>query len=671
MASGEVRVEEAVTPALLISIAILSVVLTVIWDFFIALLPQIAFCTQNVSNIIPTPGVELMGLPFVMFLFIIALRRIKPLSTHLDTTKIVYLYSATLGISYFANTTYPWHDAGMTAMSSLVTPESYLKYVPEFVVPPREVADILLTGTKNISTIPWDKLFPVMIWEFLLVALFGAVSVGFVSIIRRQWIDVERLPFPQVRAAYACLESIRTQRWSTKKPFLYGVVAGVMLAIPLSAGTLFPWFPDILGWRTNTCGPGSQWIAPAEIPWHLGIAKHAPLYALLLLTPLHTLISVLIYTLVMEVAVFVSFYAFGAYTGMTQLGFCGRNWCSPTPYTEPPLFLSSVNIGAMFGLFFATIVLQRNYFLDTLKAAFGKLKDREFESGEPISYRASWSILIVFYTIMMVFFMFTGFSPWMSFVLPLSGIMTWFVMAQLWGRIGFMVEPCYDFTPGIIRLFAYPTQFRPDVISTDLALAPTLSREWIGHQSISGWGGSFYTSLASYEMARLTDVNPRNILKVMLVAMFTAMFVTHFAQFLIPGLFGWSRLNYGNIPSDLESHALGNFWNRPSNAPISELGTHITIGFVFMVIARWAYSRFLWVPDPITAIVAWSWVISLHGTWIVCLVAYVVKSIVLKVGGSKLYEQWVVPFVGGFILGDALEVLLAAITSYALLPPAL
>jgi hypothetical protein len=140
---------------------------------------------------------------------------------------------------------------------------------------------------------------------------------------------------------------------------------------------------------------------------------------------------------------------------------------------------------------------------------------------------------------------------------------------------------------------------------------------------------------------------------------------------LIPGLFGWSRLNYGNIPSDLESHALGNFWNRPSNAPISELGTHITIGFVFMVIARWAYSRFLWVPDPITAIVAWSWVISLHGTWIVCLVAYVVKSIVLKVGGSKLYEQWVVPFVGGFILGDALEVLLAAITSYALLPPAL
>jgi len=60
--------------------------------------------------------------------------------------------------------------------------------------------------------------------------------------------------------------------------------------------------------------------------------------------------------------------------------------------------------------------------------------------------------------------------------------------------------------------------------------------------------------------------------------------------------------------------------------------------------------------------------VSLHGVWFPFLVAYVIKSIVLKVGGSKLYEEKVVPLVGGFIVGSAVEILITAITSYALFP---
>jgi hypothetical protein len=66
------------------------------------------------------------------------------------------------------------------------------------------------------------------------------------------------------------------------------------------------------------------------------------------------------------------------------------------------------------------------------------------------------------------------------------------------------------------------------------------------------------------------------------------------------------------------------------------------------------------------AIVSWAWVISLHGVWFACLVAWIIKSIVLRVGGSKLYEQQLVPFVGGFMLGDAFEVLITALTAYSI-----
>jgi len=56
-------------------------------------------------------------------------------------------------------------------------------------------------------------------------------------------------------------------------------------------------------------------------------------------------------------------------------------------------------------------------------------------------------------------------------------------------------------------------------------------------------------------------------------------------------------------------------------------------------------------------VVAWGWGVSLWGAWVPILVAWVVKTIVLKTGGSKLYESMIVPFAAGFILGEVLEVL--------------
>jgi len=47
-------------------------------------------------------------------------------------------------------------------------------------------------------------------------------------------------------------------------------------------------------------------------------------------------------------------------------------------------------------------------------------------------------------------------------------------------------------------------------------------------------------------------------------------------------------------------------------------------------------------------IVAWDWVASIMGTWSAALVAGIIKWLVLRIGGSKLYEEKAVPFVGGF-----------------------
>ena len=320
-------------------------------------------------------------------------------------------------------------------------------------------------------------------------------------------------------------------------------------------------------------------------------------------------------------------------------------WCYAFPVVQP--------------LVQPLVILERDHIMRTLKSAFGARLDEE--SQEPTSYRASWMILIVSYILLMVFFMFTGFSPWVSFVLPLSGIVSWFVMVQLWGKVGFGIQPCYSLTPGVIRIFVWPSVVNPGVTSLDTALVPELSRGWIGHGW--SWGGSFFTFLASYKMASITGVNPRNVLKVMAVAVFIAMLATEIVQTAIVGTYGYGRFPSKCLVEPLEAYNDA-LWTRPSVSLMTEVAPWLVTGFVFMVVMGYLCNRFFWLPNPIMAIVGWEWISTLSGVWAACLVAWVIKYAVLRVGGSKLYERWIVPLVGGVILGYALEVLIAALTAY-------
>ncbi|MBO3803021.1 MAG: hypothetical protein JTT11_03975 [Candidatus Brockarchaeota archaeon] len=487
------------------------------------------------------------------------------------------------------------------------------------------------------------------------------------SIFRRQWIDVEAMPFPQVMLVHTALVNVEgsaKREWPSKVPFLSGTLAGFLLAVPLSGATLFPWFPDIYGWRSETCGPGSQWFAPPDVPWNLGFTKHAPVYALLLLVPVHALFSLAFYTLVYEATVFIAFYT-GHYTGYLQKVFCARAWCAPDPFHSPPLGYAAINAGAVTGLFVITLFLNRSYVLGTLRAAFGKFSKTELDRGEPMSYRSSWITLIVSFLLLVAFFAFTGLSPWVSFVLALTGIITWFTMAQLWGKIGFNTEPCYDFAPSFVRLLVWPAVApTPGVTSADLALAPYITEEWVSHGASLGWGASFYTTLASYKMAGLTGVDTKSVLKVAAIALFVSMFATMVVRVMIYGVFGKAATSSPSIyPMESVSNRI---WGESVSMPMTEAFPWITLGFVFMVVTRYLYTRILWLPDPLMAIPAWSYLATVHGIWFACLVVWIIKTIILKVGGSKLYEEKVVPFAGGFMLGNALEVLIAGSMSFVM-----
>lgn len=649
-------------------IATLTAILTCIGNLLIYFLPSIAYCNLNIGDQISIPGVDMLGWPFAVILVTMLLANIQTVRKYLSAEHMLYLYIAGLAASSFCTPDSPWGLTFAPIVMKATTPENIAQYVPEFIAVRREIAEMLITGTRSITAIPWSELFPAMIWQFLITALFLGISIGLVSIFRRQWVDVEMLPYPQVTLAHASIlsiESIRRPKWPGKAPFAIGFLVGFILALIRTCTTFFPWFPDIYMWRSNTCGPGSHWITLPGTPWNLGLAKHSPLYALMMLIPVHYLFSIAFYGLVFEAALLAS-YNMGYYTGMADAGFCGRTWCRDiAPYYTAPLNMGMVNLGVMLGVAVMVLLREWRHILTTLRMAFsgGGLTNVE----EPMSYRAAWTIFLASLILMVVFFIGSGLNPWLSFIITIVGVATWLVTHELWARIGFSNEPA-NFSPALVRLLVWPTA-TPAVTSTDPVLYSMITVQWAGHRPSVSWPTTMYTISGSYKMAKLTGTHPKTAVTVATTSLITAMIVAYIMQIALPGVYGRAA---SNAPTATSYEWIINMQlNRPVPGAIVEGLPWMMIGFVFLVVVRYVSARFLWIPDPIMAIIAWDYIGSLHGLVLAALICWIIKSIVLRIGGSSLYERLVVPFVGGFILGDILDVLLTDVAGLMMFPPAL
>jgi len=163
-------------------------------------------------------------------------------------------------------------------------------------------------------------------------------------------------------------------------------------------------------------------------------------------------------------------------------------------------------------------------------------------------------------------------------------------------------------------------------------------------------------------------MRPRNAIVLAALTLTLAAFIACLMNFIIPGIYGFSTTPTMRGNYDLQGR-ITTFWNAPSPHPLTEVVPWLTTGFVFVVIMKLLQARFLWIPDPTMAIVAWDWVGGLHGTWAAASICAILKWTLLRIGGSKLYSEKVVPLVGGFIPGDALNALIAGTVAFTSFRP--
>ncbi|MBS7613850.1 hypothetical protein KEJ48_06390, partial [Candidatus Bathyarchaeota archaeon] len=176
--SGEYAGELKITTPLLMWAIIITAVLTVLGNMFIFFLPWPFSCNMNAGTLIATPGMELLGMPFTVSLVIALCMQIPSIRKYLTASNIVLLYTAALAASAFANTNSPWREIYALMTARLGTAESITVYVPEFVSPSRDAAEVLIRGSGSVAAIPWGRFIPVMAWWFFMFAFFAGISVS-------------------------------------------------------------------------------------------------------------------------------------------------------------------------------------------------------------------------------------------------------------------------------------------------------------------------------------------------------------------------------------------------------------------------------------------------------------------------------------------------------------
>jgi hypothetical protein len=154
-------------------------------------------------------------------------------------------------------------------------------------------------------------------------------------------------------------------------------------------------------------------------------------------------------------------------------------------------------------------------------------------------------------------------------------------------------------------------------------------------------------------MASMTGVSNSGVLKVTVAAMVIAPLMAFFTLIWLCYTFGGTRLGVAG-PGVQDTQWFGcvnpNEWIMfPSKEPVAP---YVLAGFLIVVVLEFLHAKFIWFPfNAIGFVVGMSRLNIKWGFWGPFLVAWILKTITLRVGGSKLYDRLGVPIAAGFIVG--------------------
>lgn len=239
-----------------------------------------------------------------------------------------------------------------------------------------------------------------------------------------------------------------------------------------------------------------------------------------------------------------------------------------------------------------------------------------------------------------------------------SCFMTWFAMTIIWGLAGFGASEGRMWVLGFMRIVW------PDPANAKLNLDFSMSHIWAqngANTATYGFGSGFYTTALSLKMASLTGASNRNTYLLSAVCWLISVPVLFVSAVWLQNMYGIRSFSWGNC--DIKDMCEANPATQASRPPGSIYLTYGMAGFLITTFLAIMHARFIWFPfEPVGFIIATSYQGQWSNVWSTFLVAWIAKTIVLRTGGSTIYEKYAIPIISGFIAGVVVAVMIFTVT---------
>jgi hypothetical protein len=684
ISSSKIEIQSILTPKLLFLGALLCLISTTVVLFMNAFSKPGAFVRYHVDQGWGASSFTAFGFSVTFLTILVSLFQEK---LKIDSKKFSVLYAMIItAASYSSSYGYPFQTAYIIAQfrANPVTITNWARVYPSW-LPSEIAAKAMVTGGIAVPWADWLPAYAVsLVWVLLSFSLFASLNLIF----RRQWIDIERMEFPHARVASYAIDVLSNPKGSILrlKRIMIGFIPIFIFMSNFWLGIWYPWIPSIaptmlkapwIGWHPGVFD--IFWAAPVVwdyLPGTNGCFNTWPwFWAISFLLPLNMLISAFIFAIIGQIILPASFIWTGVWTPrpvVTPGWSSHSSWVTWMTVTQMPVF---IDMGMWLALSLLPLILHGNwkYIRDTLK---GTLSKDEVESGG-ISYRTAWALFVVSFILYLIFIM--GVLQ-VHVTAALLMLTVWTIIGigivRVRGMSGVNVTTVGESYGGLHRLMWVNIPEYSSILASKVSTeaTPSLFGAWYfitqtanDNQQCSYWSVGAL-NMEAYKLGALANVKPKDItISTFIAAIIGAtisfpllLFLTYARGVKPEGIValwgmaaGFSNVGFGNgyggwgTKSGDEFLAYRTEWN------IYFLG-----GFVTMAVIVWAFLTFPWfILHPVGALIGIGH-FQVYGLGFVMGVVYVIKWLILKYGGIKVYEEWVIPIMVGVVLGNAMGTLI-------------
>ncbi len=474
-------------------------------------------------------------------------------------------------------------------------------------------------GLPQGQSIPWDAwIGPLTVWlSFVLVLYFVIFCIT--VILRKQWIDRERLVFPLVKLPTEMIDAGARDDKSVVAPFFRNRLMWIGLAIPFfingwnSVHNYINFFP-VIDLAESIALFNNKLVLPINFTWPLigfgyllSLEVSFSLWFFFILSRAQNLINA---TFGIDIA------------GNTTL-----------PGTHQ-------GFGALFALVIFGLWVARDHIKDVFRKAFKGDSDID-DSDESLSYRTACFGVLAGILFLLGWLWMIGLSLWLAVILLVMVLVIYIGFSRIVAEGGVLFAATLNPQDFIIAGFTGP------LLGARNLVAVGLTKFWFTHTRTL-----IMPSMAnSLKLADATGIgNPRWITVAMGIAVAASLVSSICTVMFLAYQYGGINLNW---------HFFGELQQSRFNYYASNItGTHdpfgrwlfFGIGAGVMWLLMFLRQQFIWWPlhfigFPVAAST------PLAAAWFPIFLAWMVKGLILKYGGIRTYRL-MLPFFLGLILGE-------------------